>query len=249
MVVTGEGADSVPLGGDNLAARAVTALVQAVGAGDTGLARRGHRDQEADPGRGRAGRRQRRRRRRAGRLQRAVGRRAEPAGAGRHRRAGRQRRGVRPGRRHRDRPGPGSTRSPRRSRPGPTTGCSRSPPSSCPRPRCTRRATGSGRRRMASPHRPRGPRPGGPGGPGPPGRPQLNTALMTALRSGDPAELGPLLSNDLQPAAISLLPRLRLALSVGRASAAHSARSCPGPGRPAPTWPGTPRARVTWQSR
>jgi 4-diphosphocytidyl-2-C-methyl-D-erythritol kinase len=46
--------------------------------------------------------------------------------------------------------------------------------------------------------------------------PQLNTALMAALRSGDPAELGPLLSNDLQPAAVSLLPRLRQALAAGR---------------------------------
>jgi 4-diphosphocytidyl-2-C-methyl-D-erythritol kinase len=49
-----------------------------------------------------------------------------------------------------------------------------------------------------------------------PGPPQLNTALMAALRSGEPAELGPLLSNDLQPAAVSLLPRLRQALAAGR---------------------------------
>jgi 4-diphosphocytidyl-2-C-methyl-D-erythritol kinase len=49
-----------------------------------------------------------------------------------------------------------------------------------------------------------------------PALPQLNTALMAALRSGDPAELGPLLSNDLQPAAVSLLPRLRQALTAGR---------------------------------
>lgn len=54
------------------------------------------------------------------------------------------------------------------------------------------------------------------GGPGPAGPPQLDTALMAALRSGDPAELGPLLSNDLQPAAVSLLPRLRQALAAGR---------------------------------
>ena len=39
---------------------------------------------------------------------------------------------------------------------------------------------------------------------------------MAALRSGDPAEVGPLLVNDLQPAAISLLPRLRLALAAGQ---------------------------------
>ncbi len=50
----------------------------------------------------------------------------------------------------------------------------------------------------------------------PPGPPQLDTALMAALRSGDPAGLGPLLSNDLQPAAVSLLPRLRQALAAGR---------------------------------
>jgi 4-diphosphocytidyl-2-C-methyl-D-erythritol kinase len=48
------------------------------------------------------------------------------------------------------------------------------------------------------------------------GPPRLDTALMAALRSGDPAELGPLLSNDLQPAAVSLLPRLRQALAAGR---------------------------------
>ena len=52
--------------------------------------------------------------------------------------------------------------------------------------------------------------------PEPPGPPQLDTALMAALRAGDPAELGPLLSNDLQPAAVSLLPRLRQALAAGR---------------------------------
>jgi 4-diphosphocytidyl-2-C-methyl-D-erythritol kinase len=52
--------------------------------------------------------------------------------------------------------------------------------------------------------------------PGPPNPPQLNTALLAALRSGDPAEVGALLSNDLQPAAVSLLPRLRQALAAGR---------------------------------
>ena len=54
------------------------------------------------------------------------------------------------------------------------------------------------------------------GGPGTVGPPQLDTALMAALRSGDPAALGPLLSNDLQPAAVSLLPRLRQTLAAGR---------------------------------
>ncbi len=46
--------------------------------------------------------------------------------------------------------------------------------------------------------------------------PRLSTALMAALRSGDPAAVGPLLANDLQPAAISLLPDLRRALAAGR---------------------------------
>jgi 4-diphosphocytidyl-2-C-methyl-D-erythritol kinase len=48
------------------------------------------------------------------------------------------------------------------------------------------------------------------------GAPQLSTALMAALRGGDPAEVGPLLVNDLEPAAMSLLPRLRRALAAGR---------------------------------
>jgi 4-diphosphocytidyl-2-C-methyl-D-erythritol kinase len=46
--------------------------------------------------------------------------------------------------------------------------------------------------------------------------PALNNPLIAALRSGDPAKLGPLLSNDLQPAAISLRPGLRRALAAGR---------------------------------
>jgi 4-diphosphocytidyl-2-C-methyl-D-erythritol kinase len=46
--------------------------------------------------------------------------------------------------------------------------------------------------------------------------PVLDKALMAALRSGDPAELGPLLSNGLQPAAISLRPELRRTLAAGR---------------------------------
>jgi 4-diphosphocytidyl-2-C-methyl-D-erythritol kinase len=46
--------------------------------------------------------------------------------------------------------------------------------------------------------------------------PRLSTELMAALRSGDPAAVGPLLANDLQPAAISLLPDLRRALAAGR---------------------------------
>ena len=46
--------------------------------------------------------------------------------------------------------------------------------------------------------------------------PALNNALIAALRSGDPVKLGPLLSNDLQSAAISLRPGLRRALTAGR---------------------------------
>ncbi len=51
--------------------------------------------------------------------------------------------------------------------------------------------------------------------PGPPG-PALSTALLAALRSGDPAAVGPLLANDLQPAAVSLMPGLRRTLTAGR---------------------------------
>ncbi len=62
-----------------------------------------------------------------------------------------------------------------------------------------------------------------PAPPGPVEPPQLDTALMTALRSGDPAELGPLLTNDLQPAALSLLPDLRRGLAAGREQGALGA--------------------------
>ena len=52
---------------------------------------------------------------------------------------------------------------------------------------------------------------------GPDGRePALDHALMAALRSGHPAAVGGTLSNDLQPAAISLFPALRKTLAVGR---------------------------------
>ncbi len=46
--------------------------------------------------------------------------------------------------------------------------------------------------------------------------PRPSAGLMAALRSGDPAEVGPLLGNELQPAAISLRPELRRTLAVGR---------------------------------
>ena len=45
--------------------------------------------------------------------------------------------------------------------------------------------------------------------------PALSTELMAALRSGDPAAVGPLLTNDLQDAAVSLRPDLRRALAEG----------------------------------
>jgi 4-diphosphocytidyl-2-C-methyl-D-erythritol kinase len=46
--------------------------------------------------------------------------------------------------------------------------------------------------------------------------PALSMELMAALRSGDPAAVGPLLSNDLQAAAVSLRPDLRRTLAAGR---------------------------------
>jgi 4-diphosphocytidyl-2-C-methyl-D-erythritol kinase len=49
-----------------------------------------------------------------------------------------------------------------------------------------------------------------------PPAPRLSTRLMAALRTGDPVAVGPLLANDLQPAAISLQPGLRRALAAGR---------------------------------
>jgi len=46
--------------------------------------------------------------------------------------------------------------------------------------------------------------------------PELSHPLMAALRSGDPEQIGPLLTNDLQPAALSLQPALRRTLAAGR---------------------------------
>ena len=45
--------------------------------------------------------------------------------------------------------------------------------------------------------------------------PQVPADLMNALRSGDPRLLGAALSNDLQPAALDLQPRLRTVLETG----------------------------------
>ena len=115
-----------------------------------------------------------------------------------------QRRPVRPGRRHRGRTRPG--------RGADACACSRQLPlgacvrpcrglstaqvyATCDRLRAARAAAGASASRAS---------------------PSSATPLMAALRSGDPARLGPLLSNDLQPAALSLQPELRRALAAGR---------------------------------
>ena len=61
-------------------------------------------------------------------------------------------------------------------------------------------------------------RSGGPGDPGSSsgsGEPDLDTALMSALRTGHASQVGRALSNDLQPAALSLFPALRKTLAAG----------------------------------
>jgi 4-diphosphocytidyl-2-C-methyl-D-erythritol kinase len=55
---------------------------------------------------------------------------------------------------------------------------------------------------------------GGSGGDIPP-EATLDAALMSALRSGDASRVGQRLSNDLQPAALSLFPALRKTLTAG----------------------------------
>ncbi len=60
----------------------------------------------------------------------------------------------------------------------------------------------------------RDPAPDGSASPGP--GPVLDHALMGALRSGSPAAVGQAVSNDLQQAALSLFPALRKTLAVGR---------------------------------
>ena len=47
------------------------------------------------------------------------------------------------------------------------------------------------------------------------GQPDLDAALMSALRSGEAARVGQRLSNDLQAAAVSLFPALRKTLAAG----------------------------------
>jgi 4-diphosphocytidyl-2-C-methyl-D-erythritol kinase len=46
--------------------------------------------------------------------------------------------------------------------------------------------------------------------------PELSSELMSALRAGDPAQLGAAIANDLQPPAVSLFPALSKTLSAGR---------------------------------
>ncbi len=48
-----------------------------------------------------------------------------------------------------------------------------------------------------------------------PATPEVPDELMNALRTGDPRQLGAALVNDLQPAALDLQPRLRLVLEAG----------------------------------
>ncbi|HEY2262334.1 MAG TPA: 4-(cytidine 5'-diphospho)-2-C-methyl-D-erythritol kinase [Streptosporangiaceae bacterium] len=55
----------------------------------------------------------------------------------------------------------------------------------------------------------------GPAGNTEPAGPSLDATLMSALRSGDARQLGRALSNDLQPAALSLYPALRKTLAAG----------------------------------
>jgi 4-diphosphocytidyl-2-C-methyl-D-erythritol kinase len=50
---------------------------------------------------------------------------------------------------------------------------------------------------------------------GEPAEPDLDAALMSALRSGEARLVGQALSNDLQPAALSLFPSLRKTLAAG----------------------------------
>jgi 4-diphosphocytidyl-2-C-methyl-D-erythritol kinase len=56
---------------------------------------------------------------------------------------------------------------------------------------------------------------GGGGAQAAPAEPDLDAALMSALRSGEARLVGQALSNDLQPAALSLFPSLRKTLAAG----------------------------------
>jgi 4-diphosphocytidyl-2-C-methyl-D-erythritol kinase len=86
------------------------------------------------------------------------------------------------------------------------------------RGRATGRGPGAGRTRLSG-RAEAGAEPvtqaGRAGPPEPSEHPVLDNRLMAALRSGNPADVGPLLSNDLQQAAISLRPELRRTLAAG----------------------------------
>ncbi|MFY9927433.1 MAG: hypothetical protein WAK82_05470, partial [Streptosporangiaceae bacterium] len=56
--------------------------------------------------------------------------------------------------------------------------------------------------------------------------PELDAALMSALRAGHASQLGRALSNDLQPAALSLFPALRKTLAAGLELGALGALVC-----------------------
>ena len=53
--------------------------------------------------------------------------------------------------------------------------------------------------------------------------PQISSAMLSALRAGDAELLGPTLSNDLQPAAVTLRPDLAELLELGLDGGAHGA--------------------------
>lgn len=86
--------------------------------------------------------------------------------------------------------------------------------------------------------------------------PRLDLALQQALASGDAEALGRSLSNDLQPAALSLLPELQRTLDAGRSAGAigalvsGSGPTCAfligGGERTRPSWPS---ARPRWSPR
>ena len=60
----------------------------------------------------------------------------------------------------------------------------------------------------------------------PPPTPAVDGSLLSALRSGDPRRLGDCLSNDLQPAAVSLRPSLQAVLDAGTSAGALGAVVC-----------------------
>ena len=81
-----------------------------------------------------------------------------------------------------------------------------------------------------------------------PAQPELDAALMSALRSGDARLVGLALSNDLQPAALSLFPALRKTLAAGLELGALGALVA-GSGRPACSWRPARTAPSTWPRR